>query len=365
VRFGKFVGGHILPRSRSIVFVSIHPDDPDALVILEYLARNSDRPLSWMCLGQEPETSLLEAGARERVRSYRIWDFRSAIQFLRSELVFHTYGIPGVLHTAQRQTVVNVWHGDGPKVMRPDPMPTTFMVTGVREFGARRMKILGLPVDRLLVTGRPRVDDIHRCLAPEDRNSAYARLGLDDRPIIWWLPTWREGRSGPARLEADLTEIFSGYLLGGAWDEYQFLVKPHANSPVQEWPKPWRVITAADLSRSGVRWYQLLGEASAIITDYSSVWSDILDSSVPCGFLVPDRDEYSLSRGFYMEDWEDLLPGPILYDQHSFVDFLLRLHEGQFRRQQIHVSHVLGANNSPGATARLFVALTDLGVQWR
>lgn len=364
LRATTFLGPRVLPHGPQIVFVSAHRDDPDALVILEFLARYSQRPLVW--IGHDlPDTSLLGPIARGRVAAYRVEDLRGVAAFLTSALVLHTYGMFGVSRASRRQTVVNVWHGDGPKVMRPHPIATTFMVTGVRAFGARRMEVLGLPIERLLCTGRPRVDDLHRGYTADELAEAQARLGLDSRPIVWWLPTWREARLGATTLDADMTATFASAAFDRVQDRYQFVVKPHRNNPNQAWPAPWRVITAETIARSGVRWYRLLGEAAAIVTDYSSVSSDFLDAAVPLAFATPDSEAFGRDRGFYMENWREFLPGPLVTDADALGDFLSGLVIEDHAQQRTRAAQALGSNNGPGATARLFDALSARGVDWR
>lgn len=357
------LGPRVLPQGDHIVFVSAHANDPDALVILEYLARHSERPLVWIA-PQLPDLLLLDEAIRPRISARRQSDFAGLWAFLTSRLVFHTYGVYVMRQAHRRQVIVNVWHGDGPKRMRPHPLATSFMVTGIEEFGQRRMAVLGLPVHRLLVTGRPRVDDLHRGLPDAERCALQTRLGLDERPIVWWLPTWREKRELPRSWGAGMGDFFTDAAFSGVRDRYQFVVKPHSMNPEQEWPDPWVVITSGVLEDSHVRWYRLLGCAAAILTDYSSVWTDFLHTSVPIGFVTPDVETYAAERGFYMENWRDLLPGPSLSSGDALREFLSNLDELPDADQRAEIADILGSRNTPGATSRLMQALRDRGADW-
>lgn len=363
VRATTSLGPRLLPQGDHIVFVSSHPNDPDALVILDFLAEHSQRRLLWL-VPQLPERIALEDRTRHRVGIHRLSGAAALSGFLTSPLVFHTYGVYGVRRAHSRQAMVNVWHGDGPKRMRPHPMATTFMVTGVQAFGQRRMDVLQLPQDRLLVTGRPRVDDLHRGLNEPDRIEAQARLGLDGRPIIWWLPTWREHLEAPTELQADMRRYFTAHAFAQVSDTHQFVVKPHPNNPRQEWPTPWRVVTQSGVEQSGVRWYRLLGAASAILTDYSSVWSDFLNTDIPIAFIAPDADTYARERGFYMSNWRDFLPGPLLHDGADLGSFMHNLSDYPNRSGRESVARTLGSANTSGATSRLLSALSDRGIDW-
>lgn len=364
VRAATFLGPRLLPQGRQIVFVSAHSNDPDALVILEYLARQSQRPLVWLGF-EQPDTTLLDPPARSAVLAYRVQNVRGLWAFLTSSLVFHTYGLYDIGHASRRQIIVNVWHGDGPKVMRPHPIATTFMVTGVEAFGARRMQVLGLSLDRLLSTGRPRVDDIHTGYSASELTEAASALGLDERPIVWWLPTWREDGSEAVRVNADFARYFTSAAVAEAKHKYQFVVKPHPNNPPQQWPQPWKVLSSEQLTDSSIRWYRMLGTAAAIITDYSSVSSDFLNSSIPMAFIAPDAEEYAQERKFYMENWREFLPGPFLDDAQAVRDFLSQLEIADHDSQRDFAAKALGSNNGPGATQRLFDSLSNRGIHWR
>lgn len=363
VRVVTALGPRLLPQGDHIVFVSAHSNDPDALVILEYLAQASTRPLVWIA-PRLPNLQLLDGALRTRVSGHRLAGLAGLWAFLTSRLVLHTYGVYAVRHSGRRQVVVNVWHGDGPKRMRPHPMATTYMVAGVEEFGRRRMEILQLSTDRLLTTGRPRVDDVHRGLSESERVRAQSTLGLDQRPIIWWLPTWREHGDAPTTLSADLSRYFPRDVLRGMLERYQFVVKPHSNSPRQPWPAPWRVVLPEALEDADVRWYQLLGCAAAVITDYSSVWSDFLNTATPIAFIAPDPEAYADERGFYMSNWRDLLPGPLLRDSRDLEAFVSGLDSQPDMGKRAEVAAALGSANSNGATERLFNALTERGIEW-
>lgn len=364
VRATTSIGPALLPQGDQIVFVSAHAHDPDAVVILEHLAQHSRRPITWLA-PQYPNMRLIDGPLRTRIRPRRLTDPAGLWAFLTSKLVFHTYGVYGQRRARSRQVIVNVWHGDGPKRMRPDPFATTYMVTGVEAFGRRRMEILSLPLERLLTTGRPRVDDLHRGLSDPERMQAQRDLGLDDRPIVWWLPTWREHEGSPDALTADMSVYFDAQTFDGVNELYQFVVKPHPNSPSQEWPAPWIVIDPGTLEESDVRWYRLLGCAAAVLTDYSSVWSDFLNTSIPLGFIAPDPDAYAIERGFYMANWRDVLPGPMLHGKADIADFLGNLGSLPDPHQRARVARVLGSANAPGSTARLLEALEGRGVSWR
>ena len=63
--------------------------------------------------------------------------------------------------------------------------------------------------------------------------------------------------------------------------------------------------------------YTLLAAADLLITDYSSVCYDFALTGKPVIFFMPDYEEYSAKRGFYMG--LDELPGPVVTDEERIV----------------------------------------------
>ena len=125
------------------------------------------------------------------------------------------------------------------------------------------------------------------------------------------------------------------------------------------------MVTDTDLRRNRIRLYRVLGGAHAVLTDYSSVWSDFLGTQIPIAFILEDLDAYTAARGFYDSDWRDCLPGPILRDRRTLVSFLDEGWTSDLATRRAEVGHRLGANNGPGATSRLLEALEARGVAWR
>ena len=80
--------------------------------------------------------------------------------------------------------------------------------------------------------------------------------------------------------------------------------------------------TNADLDAAGTTLYQLLGHASAVISDVSSVWTDYLSLDRPVAFYVPDLEEMKERRGFNVDDLESLLPGPRIVAPADITAFL-------------------------------------------
>jgi CDP-glycerol glycerophosphotransferase len=358
----------ILRRNDAILFGSDRVDDPDAVVILDHLAEHSSRPLRWTAR-ERPCTQLLGSLAREKVVVAQENTAQSLLAYAQAQTIFHTAGLYTSPKPAHGRTIITVWHGDGPKSTSGPRIRGTYTLTGVEYYSRLWAKFHGYPDENLLVTGRPRVDDLFRGEAVRqhggsDRSNELAKLGLDERPVIWWLPTWRQDRRGHAiRMDTGRSNLMS--LNTELLDRYQFVVKPHPLSAPTRWPVGWRVLDDSNFYGNGIRLYQILGQAHAILTDYSSVWTDFLNTSIPIGFVFDDLEQFNQARGFMDSEWHHQLPGPIIRSRSEFTNFVEQGWVPEHADRRKEIADQLGAVNCAGATARLFQALDENGVEWR
>ena len=77
------------------------------------------------------------------------------------------------------------------------------------------------------------------------------------------------------------------------------------------------ILMAAD-----VLLYRLLGRAAALVTDYSSVWTDFLVLDRPIGFALNDLEDYAGGRGLNVDNLDELLPGPQLLTPEQCAAFV-------------------------------------------
>ena len=258
--------------------------------------------------------------------------------------------------------VVQLWHGiplkriglDSPATTQVPAVPGASLlrrVVGVLyRATARRIRVLpaashrsrgrlesafGLPSDRVVVTGEPRVDVLSEGTVDERRARASAVLrsvvnGLpDEARVILYAPTWRDGATDPAVPSAeDWIRIIR------VLDERDavLLVRSH---PLGEGgytpPSPSRRVrmlgsaVLADVAPA-------LPAVDILITDYSSLAYDVGLLRMPVIYLAPDVQEYSRTRGFYgayddvtcgadVRDWSGVLEmlDPLLADDRVFT----------------------------------------------
>ena len=225
--------------------------------------------------------------------------------------------------------IAQLWHGiplkriglDAPETLR-SPLPfaeqLVSRVLGVLyRLSNRRIDVLpaashlvrgrlesafGLPEDRIIVTGEPRVDALSRGTAEQRRGDARALIarhvpGLPEAArLILYAPTWRDGDPDPA-VPSDgdwhaIDEVLARH-------DAVLLVRPHRLGAGDYVPP-------ADATRVRHLGADVLPDVTAalpgldaLITDYSSLAYDTALVPLPVLFLAPDVAEYARRRGFY------------------------------------------------------------------
>ena len=338
VRAGLGVARRLAP-TRSHVVVTAFPDtEGNAVEVLRLLlAADAAGDVVWLteeldATGAARALDLPSLPSRLRVVPKR--SVAGLLAFLTARLTFFTHGLYLSPAPPARKPVVNLWHGDGPKAplrdRRTTPPRATVLVSGTRRFGEIKARFLHVPLDDLLGVGNPRQDQLTR---PVD-DAALRTLGLDPaRPFVAYLPTFRSSVTVGSRVGWQDTaasaaayssrDMLAGLVAGAREAGVQVLVKPHPLD-AESYAAPGAVqVTSGQLDAAGVPLYALLGRSVALVTDYSSVWTDYLTLDRPIGFVLHDLDDYVRgSRGLNVTDLGELLPGPSLLSPDDCVGFV-------------------------------------------
>ncbi len=361
----------VTPSLGHAVVTGFPDDEGNSVEVVRALARHV--PVYWLVAGTRDEVSWLveDAEGADRIHVVAKSSPAAYAAYLTASWVFFTHGLFGSPHPPAHKTFVNVWHGDGPKRRKGfADVGSTYIVSGTRLWGEMRADHFDMPEDRVLVTGYPRVDQMHRPAPPE----ALRALGLDpDRPLVLLMPTYRttdapSQRVGEALNWSDGDELSrseeSRALLASAARAAEergltLAVKPHPLDADRFEGTGIRRLDNADLGRARITLYQLLGSTAGLITDYSSVWPDYLTVDRPIGFYCPDLDVFEAERGLNVEGYRDLVPGPLLARPVDFEAFLdqCRSESAASRALRHERGVAIGAVTRPGAARRLLVAV--------
>ena len=356
----------VVPQSRSVV-VSAYPEtEGNALEVARALMQRYAGRVVWLREPGPAPTEVHELVEQGMVPVPKA-SLRGLAAYLRADVVFFTHGLYGSPQPTARKPIVNLWHGDGPKDVRPEngvggQISSTWFVGSTALFSGYQAAAFGVPEDHVLLTGNPRTDQLWRPVDAE----RLARLGITG-DFVLWMPTFRRARAvGAMREQSELGEgaddgheQVQALLVGLRTRGLQLVIKPH---PMDAEDRFWEgavTITDADLVQAGASVYGVLGAARGLVTDYSSVWVDYLLLDRPMAFLVPDRDSYT--RQLLPADVLDWAPGELVGSREPFAQFLgdLDSHGSEGAGKRAQVAAKIGLTPSRTAAEDLLTALEE------
>ena len=321
-----------LPARRHAVVYGWPDDEGNAVETVRALGRRYRGTVYWLLTDlayRGPYYAAQELADTDRVVRVRKGSLRAYLLSLTAETTFYTHGLFNAVDPPDNRLVVNLWHGDGPKLAKDTHLfRSTVVVAGSALWGAQRVARFGVPRENVAVVGNPRVDQ----LTVGSRSEVLSRLGLDpDLRTILWLPTFRTGSTdeGQSWSDADnlsgrsgVGELVAALSRAAGEHSMQLVVKPHPLDADTYAAFDVDVLPHKRLREAGVPFYALLGAADAIISDVSSVWVDYLTLDRPIGFYIPDLEALQSGRGFNVEDVASLLPGPRIESALDAVRFV-------------------------------------------
>ena len=170
--------------------------------------------------------------------------------------------------------------------------------------------------DKIIEEGYPRNDRLINH-APEEREQIRKELGVDDKKVILYAPTWRDNQHTSGEGYTYKTEVDFDRLHRELGDEYVILFRAHylvANSFDFDRYEGFvrNVSEHSDIN-------DLYIAADILITDYSSVFFDYANLTKPVIFYMYDLEQYANElRGFYIT--LDELPGPIVKEEGALIE---------------------------------------------
>lgn len=340
-RFLSFFAS-IVPTKNIILFHSFPDVSDNSFAMCRFLhSKGLDNQYSFVWLisdysKKELCSSILEKEGIKAKLVKRI-SIRGIWLFIRARYVFVSHGLFDSIHLSQHSDkIINLWHGMPLKLLgasekRGIPSSTNFdyVISTSALYQNIMAEAFATTKDRVLVTGQPRCDLLYE---PTDwfdsvglTPSKYNRIGI-------WLPTYRKSIVGDIRVDGEYNDNGVSFLEEvdmRRLDKFLvseniiLLLKIHPMDALQN--ASFDGFTNIILIRPQdfhSQLYPLLGACDFLLTDYSSVFIDYQILRKPIGFVMNDIESYKTSRGFYFEDIEKALPGPILSDYDNLCGFI-------------------------------------------
>lgn len=185
-------------------------------------------------------------------------------------------------------------------------------------------KLAGIYRGVLVEEGYPRIDrqfldDGSR--AEVRRRLTEAGIPLGDRKIVLYAPTWKGATFG--RPTDDLDELLTHiHRIEEQLDtsRYAVLLKTHqsVHTLAADRPELKRLLVPNEIPTNLV-----LGASDLLVSDYSSIFFDFLQTGRPIVFFTPDLADYAGTRGLYFEPEE--WPGPVFESAREVGEQLARI----------------------------------------
>lgn len=268
---------------------------------------------------------------------------------LSSKYVFFAFGSNFMsCPSPKRQVTIDLWHGFGLKKIEYEVagskhiiplektftnviVPSTFYIEMIK-------KSLHCSDEQIIVTGSPKNDGLY------SKKDCLSLIGIDRamyKKIVFYLPTYRNSaRLGFSGYSSDLPLISEDSIdyLNACLASMRLLliVKLHHTAQrdisirvTMHQASNVKFLTNDDFNSKLNHFYEAMGKADAIVTDYSSVYQDFLLLNKPIGFVIDDFEEYERLRGFNFEDPLSIMPGTKIRTIDDLITFLKDLSDGK------------------------------------
>ena len=153
---------HAIPPRRHAVVYGWPDDEGNAVEMVRALARRYRGKVYWLLTDmgyRGPQHAAEELADAARVVRVRKGSLRSHLLSLTAETTFFSHGLFTAVDPPDSRLVVNVWHGDGPKLAKDTHLfRSTVVVAGSALWGAQRSKRFSVPAENVAVVGNPRID---------------------------------------------------------------------------------------------------------------------------------------------------------------------------------------------------------------
>lgn len=341
---GKIVSiiANLIPTTNFIVFHSYpdYSDNPYALC-LDIIKRGIDQTyrLIWFYDERNKRELLAKRMVEDGVNAKLVYrkSFLGLWYYIRSRYVFVSHGSFDFVKLKQHNDKnINLWHGMPLKLLgaseenkEPCSLNFNYTIATSKVYQKIMAEAFACDTDKVLLTGQPRCDLLF------EKTDWFSKKGINKdyyNQVGIWMPTFRKSVFGEIRLDGTFSDNCISFLNFDKLKELDsflknnrtlLLVKIHLMDALQNASFPeFSNIVIIKPSEFNSQLYPLLGECDFLLTDYSSVFVDYQITHKPMAFVMNDIASYKNNRGFYFNNLEESLPGPILDNYKALCDFI-------------------------------------------
>lgn len=301
-------------------------------VLFEYINKNhSDINAVWITR----EDSIVEKLENKGYKCYKRYSLRGIWVTLRAEFAFETEGTQDISYflNSKKTTVVQLWHGMGAKALqwkskngkktfedqkRRKEVSSYYWISTSELYTKVNSKLQGVPVERFVITGYPRNDNLF--YTQYNEHMEFLRNKYSDCKFLIYMPTHRNfGVEGNKHI--NLEELKKVDL--ALKDKKIIMVyKPHMHE-LKNFVKYENIFSNIILAKEPEIWgdvYSYLHYFDLLISDYSSVLTDFMCTGKPIVIFAYDIDEYINEDAGLNDFFWDFPGGPMCYNWDDVVE---------------------------------------------
>lgn len=180
-------------------------------------------------------------------------------------------------------------------------------------------KAFKIKEDIIINTMYPRNEFLIQADIAEVEKKVFKELGVKKgKKIVLYAPTFRIGETETYKLHFNIKRLEQEF-----GDKYIFLIRLHPNIKKLDCENMGNGFIIDASKYNDIQELYLVSDI--LITDYSSVFFDYAILKKPMIFFPYDYENYkNEDRGFYF-DYNETVPGPIVYDEKSLIEELKKI----------------------------------------
>ncbi|MFG6137170.1 bifunctional glycosyltransferase/CDP-glycerol:glycerophosphate glycerophosphotransferase [Halomonas sp. B23F22_10] len=301
--------------------------DCNPRAIADGLRKKRDFEIVWSLSGKAKVSS----GIPDGLRTVRKGSLAFVYTLARAKYLINNANFPTEYSKRQGQVFVQTKHGTPLKSMGLDIRKKNPKAMNWSDFAERCRRwdyVLssnsysssvwrkGFPYSyKILEVGYPR-NDVFFTTSPERIVELKKELGVPlDKKVALYAPTFRDGDRGKG-IESGQSMFDPASICSALGEDYVLLIRSHYfNASGGFWSSS--IIDVSDFPCTN----DVLLISDLLITDYSSIMFDYACLQRPIILYQYDLEEYSESRGIYI-DLHEVPPGPIVDNQRDLLEVL-------------------------------------------
>ncbi len=238
---------------------------------------------------------------------------KGILVLLKSGTVVISHGPGDIFYKSlaniKRRKIINLWHGVPLKnIGRWKGWECSILITASDTERKLMSKMTGTPIDKIVVTGYPRTDDLIN--KPNQlKKEALRKLnkkGVDQKWILY-APTYRNTRNSKGYIH-ELPDFSRKELIVLLEKNNAYLlIRPHVNDPLDDLQNHKRILFADSSSFPDIE--PLYSLSDILVTDYSSIIFEYALLDKPLIGIASDLEQYKKKPGLLF-DYDEFFPGP-------------------------------------------------------